>query len=594
MNCRDERFSFVETIPRSRSMLVVADRRRVILVAVDSASQKSIFEGPHNNISCVAATPDGQVIVGTSDGAHLVREEKSRRLAAACDCVAAGFVNGVGVVVTSEGQVLRDNGADAIPVFDMHTATRRVVSTLDGEVFAFLQTRGDVRLLDWRTGEIRDFLGHDVTALGRFEASNHLIAVASDGSMAILDVNDLPKTALFTKESFPVGEVRKVLGGEWGHASVDSKRIATISVAGESRQFQGCVDVAGGADFYSICYDRSIDVYTTDRSREIRYVEITRPSQGRRGKQMKYLLHISDFHFRREDVDLLIEDVRHDVTTELKCTQVNAIVASGDFADQGIEEGYRTANRFLEGLISAFGVPKDRVVLVPGNHDVNFECTKSAFAAVEWRDKDVDDNLSIQLSHNGKSLVIKPDLPALAKKFDRFSGCLYSEWYGVPYPNSESDQYQIFDWPDIGLICLGLNTAHPITHFSEKPGLAESAIAKALRELQEKGLPRKEQIGIVVWHHPIAGIRSIEDGEILRRLSRRGFKLGLHGDSHVADAAGRWGLAFYGAGAISTREKVLSPGVPRSYNLLSWDPSGNFDVRRRAATAVKGPFGPAE
>jgi formylglycine-generating enzyme required for sulfatase activity/predicted phosphodiesterase len=90
---------------------------------------------------------------------------------------------------------------------------------------------------------------------------------------------------------------------------------------------------------------------------------------------MVRLLHISDLHFRAKDSwdadpvrNALIEDA---FALRSERGAVDLIVVTGDVAFAGVKAEYDLADRWLGALVLRLGVPRERVVLVPGNHDVD-------------------------------------------------------------------------------------------------------------------------------------------------------------------------------------------------------------------------------
>src|SRR5262249_14108589 len=91
-------------------------------------------------------------------------------------------------------------------------------------------------------------------------------------------------------------------------------------------------------------------------------------------------LHLSDWHqrgpgFDRVKVrDALLGDIRRraDIGAELRA--LDFLVFSGDLAYRGLAEEYHAAREhFLEPVLQAAGVPRERLFLVPGNHDLERE-----------------------------------------------------------------------------------------------------------------------------------------------------------------------------------------------------------------------------
>ena len=88
-------------------------------------------------------------------------------------------------------------------------------------------------------------------------------------------------------------------------------------------------------------------------------------------------LHLSDLHFRTEDLhawdeDLvlrrLLDDVRQHVAEGLA---PDLIFVTGDLAFSGAPAEYALARAFFDDLLAATGLPKERLFPVPGNHDVD-------------------------------------------------------------------------------------------------------------------------------------------------------------------------------------------------------------------------------
>ena len=110
------------------------------------------------------------------------------------------------------------------------------------------------------------------------------------------------------------------------------------------------------------------------------------------------LLHISDIHFQHPacatphlDPDRpyrtrLIQDARDRVSVH---GNVDAIVVGGDIAFKGAPEEYKAALEWLDELATATGCPRERIYVVPGNHDVDRKfiertpATRNAQAAIK-------------------------------------------------------------------------------------------------------------------------------------------------------------------------------------------------------------------
>lgn len=90
------------------------------------------------------------------------------------------------------------------------------------------------------------------------------------------------------------------------------------------------------------------------------------------------ILHLSDIHFRvgkAWDADPVLRALARYVKTEVEGGLTpDLVVISGDLAFSGRTEEYKLARTWLEGQLWPAlpqGLPRDRLLLVPGNHDVD-------------------------------------------------------------------------------------------------------------------------------------------------------------------------------------------------------------------------------
>ena len=93
------------------------------------------------------------------------------------------------------------------------------------------------------------------------------------------------------------------------------------------------------------------------------------------------ILHLSDLQFGCHHrykgkepyqtlLDKLVADLEH--LEEAYDVRANAIVVTGDVAQTSVPSEYEQARVFLDGLLAALKMERQRVVIVPGNHDVNW------------------------------------------------------------------------------------------------------------------------------------------------------------------------------------------------------------------------------
>lgn len=93
------------------------------------------------------------------------------------------------------------------------------------------------------------------------------------------------------------------------------------------------------------------------------------------------ILHLSDLHFgadhgfttaQRDDPirELPLASIIAERIKSIPDCRIGVVVISGDIITEGNANGYPDANMFLESLLKLLGLPKEHVVIVPGNHDI--------------------------------------------------------------------------------------------------------------------------------------------------------------------------------------------------------------------------------
>lgn len=243
------------------------------------------------------------------------------------------------------------------------------------------------------------------------------------------------------------------------------------------------------------------------------------------------LLHVSDLHFcdpsakghywnteatelsvaphnRRGLLGSLLYDLR------LEKIKPDLIIVSGDLLDRGHASGVPLAIAFLRGLADGLGLPPERVVIAPGNHDVLREGDERYSRYDEIR--------------NGLYGQTRPAFTAQTPAYKRIDHHLYDKDLGIEVVAFNS--------------CEELDAAQQRDHGAVGIGQRDHVEAILLRN------ESKNYFRIAVMHHHLEspeGTRRtdysvMEDAGGMRRwLARNKFSLALHGHQHVD-----WQVAF--------------------------------------------------
>ncbi|HEY1190470.1 MAG TPA: metallophosphoesterase [Gemmata sp.] len=324
------------------------------------------------------------------------------------------------------------------------------------------------------------------------------------------------------------------------------------------------------------------------------------PGAGSTGATRVRILHLSDLHFTARTnwaphLDALLHDLCH---PDLGCDVVHHLVVSGDFIDKGQAGAFHPAREFVSALRERLGISIERVVLVPGNHDV---VDDGSFYKWEFTDEGLKPGEYV--AKEGGFLARNPK--TWPKRFKPFSDHLYHPLFQQPYPLPPEGQGQGFPAANTHIQFLAFNSAWAVDQTDRKrSGLHGAALMKGInaadKHRKEHPSPR-EPLRVAVWHHAMLHPDGMADEAPVGHLTKAGVRLVLHGDVHEANPAVnpfRWpGLVVLGAGAFGAGADARPESMPGLYQVIELhqgDGPGGYEwarVHTRAREQVGGPWG---
>jgi predicted MPP superfamily phosphohydrolase/ADP-ribose pyrophosphatase YjhB (NUDIX family) len=309
------------------------------------------------------------------------------------------------------------------------------------------------------------------------------------------------------------------------------------------------------------------------------------------------LLHLSDLHFGTKDdattwFNQLAEDLKH----ELHCTTVDCLALSGDIAETADMNEFNAADAFLSKLCEEFRLPKDRIVIAPGNHDVDWSESRLAYEVVKQSDFAKMANVVSYKQNSADYVEVVRDANLYRNRFANFAS-FYRAVTGESYGLNYDEQYGLMTFADAKVAIVSFNSAwHTDHHHPSRSGIQPGALNMVLETL--RSAPQLQECRkIAVWHHPMRGDGQISDPSFLERLAVAGFSVVLHGHIHKpqsdqfkydVSAEGRQ-IHFIGAGTLGSLH--VHRGYPWQYNLLTID-EGALKVQSRAKTEPHGAWKP--
>ena len=247
-------------------------------------------------------------------------------------------------------------------------------------------------------------------------------------------------------------------------------------------------------------------------------------------------IHLSDLHFRlppahtedREPYDsrivlsALLDDVAGQVAEHH--LQPDFIVVTGDVAFSGKSEEYELAGRFFDDLLEIVHLGKERLFIVPGNHDVDrSQVTLSMRETGDAiQDRSMANDVLAARERRGEMMA-------------RFQG--YAEWtaryLGSDRAFDSSHYYYVHTIRGAGqnIALLGLNSAWLCASDEDEARRLVIGERQIRMSIEEAGGAR---IKIALMHHPFDCLRAFDRTDAWELLAQA-CDIVLHGHLHQAE-----------------------------------------------------------
>ena len=315
---------------------------------------------------------------------------------------------------------------------------------------------------------------------------------------------------------------------------------------------------------------------------------------------LMHILHLSDLHFGTLDqANLWSNQLAADLYNDINISHLDALILSGDIANYSTEEEYQAAAQFLDNLRQDFPLNPEQIILVPGNHDLNWKQAKKAYKLTDRDDYggELKDGHYIEES---ASVIRVRDETEYKQRFAHFSS-FYETIKQKPYPLDYDQQYTLDHLKEQNLLILGLNSAWQLDHhYKTRASINTNALSNALTQIR-RNPDYRNCLKIAVWHHPLDSAYSdrITDQGFLEQLAVDGFRFFLHGHIHKAETSlFRYEMSTNGrkldricAGTFGAPVREWVPGYPLQYNLLKFE-DNQLTVYTRRREELNGAWKP--
>lgn len=229
------------------------------------------------------------------------------------------------------------------------------------------------------------------------------------------------------------------------------------------------------------------------------------------------------------------------------------ILITGDLVEYGKPSEFKQFRDFAEAIVAHFGLPRRRLVMIPGNHDINRAAAEAYFKECEADER-------------------TPRLPYWPKL--RHYAAMFAEFYAnePDITFTEADPHSFFEYPDLGIVIAGLNSTIADSHRAEdhygflgEPQLRQ--FAAKLRLAHDQGMFRIA----AVHHHPIhpEGDPAKQDLRDLKRILGPFLNLVVHG--HIHEDELHWldnTIPILGVGSAGVKAPQRPEEVPNQYQWI--------------------------
>ena len=326
------------------------------------------------------------------------------------------------------------------------------------------------------------------------------------------------------------------------------------------------------------------------------------------------VLHISDLHCDPDSplsnsmlLDSLVRDRERYTVGVTPVEPPDVIIASGDIvqgvrhdvanAEQILSRQYDKALDLLDQIANEFvGGNKERVIIVPGNHDVSdthFHKTLVPVSPEQSSANQLFQELSNPSSpyrwswREGTWYKIE-DQEGYHNRLAPFVDFYDSFYEGQrSYSPDPHKQLDFFDFPEWEVTVVGFSSCYNNDLLRRQGTINPECIARAGEGLREN--TREGWLRFAVWHHNIEGPPhqvDYMDPAVVQVLIDSGFSLAFHGHQHkpqFLDTRFRYGvnrhLTVVSAGTIAGSPAY---GFGRTYNIVQLDTetrTGHLHIR---------------
>lgn len=269
------------------------------------------------------------------------------------------------------------------------------------------------------------------------------------------------------------------------------------------------------------------------------------------------LLHISDIQVKGVDEEKMLVSLLHDLhmLTDLYGLKPQLIVASGDLAQEGKENEFERVAKFLNDVTKQLELQTENIIIVPGNHDINWASCKEDFPDTS-----------------------SEPMPPYKNKWREFAGFFTKLHGSSPHEGfafTLDQPWTLYEIPAIRTVFAGLNSTWEESHRKGKKYHYGFIGSKQIQWFENKLKQYKSDdwLRIAVLHHNVVTMPSddsyLKDRGDFNKSILPLVNLVLHGHTHQGADDNMNGVPILSTGSAAVvAARARPPEVPNQYQIV--------------------------
>ena len=308
------------------------------------------------------------------------------------------------------------------------------------------------------------------------------------------------------------------------------------------------------------------------------------------------ILHISDIH---KGVGMSLKNLLNSLIRDRErwdeegIGQPNYIVLSGDVVQGGATEEaiaaqYTDTEEFVSRLCEEFlDNQRNRMIIVPGNHDVSWPYCNSCMEPVDVTHENLEQYLrheeqdGLRWDWENTMLYKIRSMSDYSHRFDQFVKFYNSFYNGIRmFPSHPELEAQCIPFDNDHICFACFNSCYQNDRLNDAGAIHKEAIYSIESELRE--CYNRGMLPIGVWHHNAYGGPYQSDymsAEVLDKLLEHRIKIGLFGHQHKSQIAEEYSdlliseesrkrLLLISSGTLYGGDREQHRGIRRQFNII--------------------------